>query len=327
MFRLLPFFIFLSSPLFCAFDVSLKDLVSIHGVKKNYITGIGLVVGLPGTGDKTSKLTEKSLKQFLNYTGNNSHQFNLQTKNTAMVALSAELNGLQTQGDLVDIQVSSIADADSINNGYLLQSVLKGPDGKIYVVASGVVSSGDKNNARRGLVTDGGILEKSLIEYGNFQSSSEIILNMKRNDIYLINEVLKRVSEKYSDISIEQLNYKKLILKSKQSSFVPLERLVLILKEKFSVQTPAKIVINKNTGLVLVANNVRIDDAYVSLPGLDIQIAGDKKEKIEGILKQNSSVSELASQFNEIGLNSENIITIFKALKSCGAMNADIIVQ
>ena len=129
--------VFILFPLLAQGEVSVKvkDLTFLDGMKENQIFGFGIVVGLPGTGDSRSSLTRSSLRNFLKNLGMEGDNF--VSKNSAAVLVTASLPPYARLGDRVDVKVSSIGDAKSLSGGVLVQSPMKGADGKIYAVAQG----------------------------------------------------------------------------------------------------------------------------------------------------------------------------------------------
>ena len=157
------FFILNSFTAFAEIPVKIKNLSFIDGYKPNQVYGYGLVVGLAGTGDSKSNLTKSSLKNMLNSIG--IQETNPSTKNTAAVMISATIPPHLRLGEKIDVYVSSVGDAKSLNGGILIQSPLKGADGNIYVVAQGKLSfpSGEDRRSSvktSGLIVSGGIVEK-----------------------------------------------------------------------------------------------------------------------------------------------------------------------
>ena len=139
------FYFFLLISHYYAVEVRLKDIARINGIRQNQIVGYGLVVGLAGTGDKMSQMTLQAIK---NYLKNIDVPLNMQAnqiQNIASVFLTAKIPSYSKTGDKLDVTVSSIGNAKSIEGGVLLQSPLKSSDGTIMAVASGIVAFGGKS--------------------------------------------------------------------------------------------------------------------------------------------------------------------------------------
>ena len=158
-----------------AVNVRIGDLVKISGTRDNQITGYGLVVGLPGTGDSRSPLTGESLQNYLNNLGVDSKIKIKDTRNVASVIISANVPIWSQIGDKIDVTVSSIGDARSLEGGVLLQSPMKAGNGTIIAVASGNLQFGSTDdsgkragNSKRnqgknaGLIQSGAIIEREI---------------------------------------------------------------------------------------------------------------------------------------------------------------------
>lgn len=312
------------------YEVKLGDLVFVDGIKKNVVTGYGLVVGLSGTGDSRNRLTKKTIHQYLNFVGIQSEIDQLNTKNAAIVAVSAELHGLYEKGDLVDVQVASVGDAISVDNGLLLQTVLKAANGDNYVVAAGVVNVsalGDGANRTRGQVAAGGIVERPLRNGEILENKAQLTLNLKSSSVQSLYKIKELIEKKYLALDSTIVDYKKIKIFHRESKAITFKTLSQLFNEVIPISPSAKIVIDKNSGIVVVANNVKIDSAFISLPGLSIEVEGEDKIQANNVINNNATIQELAQEFNAIGLSPEKIVSIFIALKKSGAINADIITQ
>jgi len=153
------------------FSTKINDVANIVGVRDNQIIGYSLVVGLNKTGDgTTSKFTLQSISNMLKAMNIDMNAVDIKSKNVAAVVVTAKLGSFSRQGDKLDVLVSSIGDAKSLEGGTLLMTPLKGVDGKIYALAQGAVSIGGKNSrgagseshATAGLVFDGAIVEREI---------------------------------------------------------------------------------------------------------------------------------------------------------------------
>ena len=329
-FRLLLIsFLFFLFPLLGNYEARIGDLVFVDGIKKNIVTGYGLVVGLNGTGDRRNRLTRKAINQYLDFIGVQSEIEQLNTRNAATVAVSAELSGLYEKGDLVNVHVASICDAQSIDNGLLLQTVLKSAQGENYVVASGVVnvSPGNKANSTRGQIISGGIVEKPIENRDILEKKSELVLNLKLSSIQNLYRIKELIDENYQELKTTIINYKKVKIHHRQNETITFKTLSQLFDEVISVNPLAKIVIDKNSGIVVAANNIKIDSAFVSLPASSFNLENEDQMRINYVLGNNSTIQELANEFNDLGVSPENIVSIFIALKKSGAINADIITQ
>ncbi|EMO77580.1 flagellar P-ring protein FlgI-like protein [Leptospira kirschneri str. 200801925] len=136
-------------------EFRLKDIARIEGVRENQITGYGIVVGLPGTGDSKTPFTSESMKNYLKNLGVEANLKPDQTRNIASVLITATIPTYSRKGDKLNVVVSSIGDAKSLEGGVLLQSPLKTAGDKTYAVASGVISFGGRQEQERGISSRG----------------------------------------------------------------------------------------------------------------------------------------------------------------------------
>lgn len=325
--RLLVAAVLCLSPVFGEYEVKLRDLATVKGLKKNRLYGYGLVVGLPGTGDGQSGLTRKTLGQFLSYSGIEADDSRLETANVAIVAVTCELTGFAEKGDVVDVQVASIGSAKSIENGLLLQTALKSSAGQTWVVAGGVVGSGAEKQPRRGLIAAGGIVEKSLTAEGVFKENTPVTLVLKSPSFISANAIKEAVEGANPDIAVTIQDYKQVILSPRVPQSLTFKALADILNLGVTVESGATVVIDKNTGVVVGGQDVRVDTSFISMPGLKIAVKEGAPNPLSGVIKGTATVNDLAGEFNNLGIKPAEMISIFLALKRAGALNADVIVQ
>src|SRR6201986_3706500 len=150
----------------------LKDLVDVEGIRDNQLVGYGLVVGLNGTGDslKNAPFTQQSIQTMLERLGVNTRGTTMQTKNIAAVMVTANLPAFAAQGSRIDVSVSAMGDAKSLQGGTLLVTTLFGADGQIYALGQGSVAVGGFSaqgagaSVTRGVPTSGRISNGAIIE-------------------------------------------------------------------------------------------------------------------------------------------------------------------
>jgi len=169
--KYLLFFILCSS---VSFGARIKDIAMLKGARNNQLFGYGLVVGLPGTGDKANELTENSMGLILKGLGIDTKSQKLDTKNAAIVVVSSTLPPFSKVGQQLDVSLASIGTAASLDQGTLMMTPLKGPDGKIYAMAQGKAivmkkeargggaSGGAAANMVSATIPNGAMLEKEI---------------------------------------------------------------------------------------------------------------------------------------------------------------------
>jgi len=345
----------------------IKDIVDIQGLRSNPVTGVGLVIGLAGTGD-SGVLSRQMLTNMLRDSGLVLNPSDLTGGNIAVVWVTAELGPFAREGSRIDVDVSAIGDAKSLQGGKLLPTPLKGLDGQVYAIADGGVSIGGwtaagdkasitKNHQTVGRIPDGAVVEKeeiaTFVEY--IGGHRLITLNLRNSDFSTAEQISKAINRDYAnsavvvDAGTVTVKVASEISEEDIAGFI-----VNITKHEVKVDVPAVVVINERTGTIVVGENVGISAVAISQGSLVIKIkempivsqptapfsdAGDTKvvqdtliavEENEGHLipmSRSVTVSELAKSLNGIGATPTDLIAIFNALKKAGALQAKLVIM
>ncbi len=349
--------IFFFSNTALSLEVNLRDLVQIEGIRGNQLYGLGLVVGLNGTGDKM-KITPQMLKNLI-AKFNINPDISIKTKNIASVMVTAELPPFARPGDRIDVTVSSIGDAKSLQGGVLLQTPLKGADGNVYVVAQGPVSVGgfafqtggagtQKNFPTVGRVVRGGIVENNTKT--NFVVGGKIRLILRNPDFTTASEIARAINRKFNSILADALNPGEvevnIPLKYKRS---PVEFISILENLKVKPHSRAKIVVNERTGTIVIGEDVKISKVAIAHGNISVMIqetpqvsqppplsGGTTQTVTQGavnvaekkahfvLLPGEATVKELVDALNDIGATPQDIISILQAIKEAGALHADL---
>lgn len=341
----------------------LKDVVNFEGIRENMLVGYGLVVGLNGTGDKlnNSVFTEKSLQAFLSRLGVGTMNEKLQVKNVAAVTVTARLPAFARSGSKIDVTISTIGDAKSLEGGTLVATPLMGADGEMYAVAQGPVSiggftaGGEGASVTKGVPTTGTIPNGAIVEREvNFvlNNMSYINLALKNPDLTTAKMIENKINEKLGD------KYANATDPGTVSLMIPLEytRSVAALLaeiELLNVETdqPAKIIIDEKTGTVVMNETVKIDPVAVAQGNLVVTVlktpiisqpnplAPDSAqtviaegtsvdvEEIKGniaLLNGNANLGDLVTALNTLGVSTRDLITILQTIKQAGALQAEV---
>ena len=312
-------------------SVRLKNLCFIDGYKSNQVFGYGMVVGLQGTGDSKSNLTRTSMKNLLKSLG--LQETNPLTRNSAAVIISAEIPASLRVGDRVDVYVSSIGDAKSLEGGVLVQSPLKGADGVIYVVAQGKISIQGNDNRRgvktTGIISGGGIAEREI--------KPEFLVKTQDNKeaIYLVlndwnystaDKIIKSLQKKLKNSTVTLAENGRIMVTVPADT--PLAEFVATIENSEIVpDLKATVVINEKDGTIVTGGNVVISEAMVSRRGMIIEIENSEKKSSAGYIKDSTTVQELVESLNSVGASTSDIIAILKALKDSGALHAELIIK
>ena len=308
--------------------VKVRDLTYFDGLKDNQIFGFGLVVGLQGTGDTKSVLTSSSLQNLLKNIGLDTEE-QLNSRNVAAVLITAKLPPFVRVGDRIDVTISSIGNAKSLEGGILIQSPLKGANGKVYLVAQGpvTVGTGDKRHKAvktNGHITNGGIVEEPIVP--QFIDKGSVVLVLKNWNFYIANEIIKAINRKFPDSKPALEQGGKISLKLPQKESLP-QFLADIEKLEIEPGSMARVVINEKDGTIVMGGDVRISEVLVSKEGLSVKIEGSEKHNTVSHLKEAGTIKELVDSLNFIGAPTRDIISIIKAIKEAGALHAELIIK
>jgi flagellar P-ring protein precursor FlgI len=305
----------------------LKDLMTVKGVRDNPIIGYGLVIGLNGTGDGGGEITNKSLKRMFQKLGLNP-QNEVSSKNVAAVIVTAKLPPFARQGQKLDVTISSIGDANSLAGGTLLVTPLKAGDGEIYAIAAGPMSIGGlqkgKAFATTGTIPNGATVENEVKV--DFDKKKSLRFSLNHPDFTTAARVQKIINQelggKYANAK-DAATIDVIIPFQYQRSVVQL----LAIVENFKVNTDSatKIVINERTGTIVAGGEVKLTPVAISHGDLTIEVKGEGETGKEGgnslyFIDQKTTLNELVKVLNAFGATPEDLISIFKALKSNGSL-------
>jgi flagellar P-ring protein FlgI len=343
----------------------LKDVVDFEGVRDNMLVGYGLVVGLNGSGDTltNSPFTERSLIGMLERLGvnENSDFATIKTKNIAAVMVTATLPPFAAQGARIDVTVGTMGDAKSLQGGVLLVTPLQGADGEVYAVAQGAVSSGfsatgsSGSSVTRGVPTSGRISNGAIVEREvNFHLAdlTSMRLTLRNPDFTTsqrvadaINKYMKRKVADPVDSAAVRLT----VPPERRGDVVGLMTEI----EQLPVQPDqiARVVIDENSGVIVMGENVHINTVAIAqgnltirisetpqvsqpapfsqggtttvVPRTDISIDEGKDNKL-AMLKSGVSLQELVQGLNALGIGPRDMISILQSIKASGALQADL---
>ena len=263
----------------------IKDIVDIQGLRSNPLTGVGLIIGLASTGDSTI-LSRQMLTNMLRDSGLVLSPSDLTGGNIAVVWVTAELGPFAREGSRIDVDVSAIGDAKSLQGGKLLPTPLKGLDGQVYAIADGGVSIGGwtaagdkasitKNHQTVGRIPGGAVVEKeeiaTFVEYiGGYRL---ITLNLRNSDFSTAEQISKAINQDYAnstvvvDAGTVKVRVPDEISQAEIASFI-----VDITKHEVKVDVPAIVVINERTGTIVIGENVGISAVAISQGSLVVKI-------------------------------------------------------
>lgn len=316
----------------------IKDLVEIRGVRSNQLVGFGLVVGLQGTGDsKQSLATNRAVANMLTRLGQTVTPADVTTKNIAAVAVTAELPAFARVGDRINIRLSSIGDAGSLEGGTLLTTPLSGADDLVYAVAQGSVSmgtamagveggSGSKSTASKTV----GMLNSATVEREfdqSFVHNGTVELSLRNADFTTASRVSKAVNEYFGEFLADAVNagLVKVRVPSKVvgNASYPVVSFVSSLEQiRVEADSRAVVIVNERTGTVIGGSNVSISPVAISHGGLEIVVK--KKAGYVGEIPATTTVGELVSALNALGAGPKDLVSILQALDAAKALKAEL---
>lgn len=342
-----------------AWAVRLKDIATFGGVRNNDLVGYGLVVGLPGTGDKSgSRFTVQSMANMLESMGVKVDRAALKPKNVAAVMVTVKMPASARPGSRLDATVSSVGDAASLLGGVLLLTPLKGVDGNVYALCQGPLAvggfsaGGDAASATKNITTVGRIPGGAVVERSvpfDFNEQREVAIQLAVEDFSTAKQVTDSLNRSLggqyasaSDASTVRLQ----VPPQYQGNIVPL----MASLENLEVRpdSRAKVVVDEKTGTVVLGANVTLSRVAVSHGNLNVIVAeqpqvsqpgafaqgrtvvtpstqlGVREEQRRLILMDGASIQELVDGLNAIGATPRDLISILRTMKSAGSLHADL---
>ncbi len=346
-------------------SVRVKDLADIEGVRSNQLVGYGLVVGLNKTGDKVQQnlYARQTLQNLLERMGISTEATGLKPENIATVLVTGNLPPFVRQGMKIDVTVSSIGDAKSLQGGTLIMTPLKGVDGQIYAVAQGSVSIGgisagnqgnsvEINHPTVGRLPNGATVERTVPM--ELAANNQLNLILRNDDFSTAAKLNQVINAKFGAGTSRALDGRNIEVKLPESfadnrvGFIAEMENLRLTPEKI-----AKIIINERTGTIIMGREVRIAAVAISQGGVTVRIGTEyevsqpsilsktgetevvpkttvdveEKKADSIILPDGATIDEVVRGLRALGVSARDTISILQAIKSAGAMNADLEMQ
>ncbi|GIK50739.1 MAG: flagellar basal body P-ring protein FlgI [Hyphomonadaceae bacterium] len=341
----------------------IKDVADFEGVRENQLVGYGLVVGLNGTGDslRNSPFTRQSLAAMLERLGVNASSGNLNTRNVAAVMVTANLPPFASQGSRIDVTVSALGDARSLAGGQLLVTPLMGADQQVYAVAQGPLAIGgfsasgqSGSSVTRGVPTAGRIASGALVEREidfDIAAQIELRLALRNPDFTTARRIAAAINGAVGVEAARAANPGTVVLRRPADYAGDMVSLVGRIENlEVEVDTPARIVIDESSGIVVMGENVKVSTVAIAQGNLTISIQEDPfvsqpapfSRGGETVVVPSSSVNveeeegglvivpggvplrQLVNGLNALGVTPRDMISILQALKAAGAIQAEI---
>lgn len=323
----------------CLFGEKIGDIANIVGVRDNQLIGYGLVIGLNGTGDKTSsKFTMQSVANMLESMNVKVSPEDIKSKNVAAVMITTTLPAFARQGDKLDIQIASIGDAKSIEGGTLILTPLSAVDGNIYAVAQGNVTLGSSENALSGVISNGATVEKE-VPYDLFNKNG-LTLSLKQTNFQNAIKVQNILNKTFGEGLAKAIDPRTIkVLKPEGLSTI--EFLALVQEINIDYSNRERIIIDEKSGIIVAGVDIIVHPVVVSSGDLTIKVTKeflDEKDsqKIDNdaLLNPNynlisangkpTTISSVVRALQKMGIKPKTMISILSAMKQSGAISAEI---
>ncbi|WRG05840.1 flagellar basal body P-ring protein FlgI [Helicobacter pylori] len=316
------------------------DIASVVGVRDNQLIGYGLVIGLNGTGDKSgSKFTMQSISNMLESVNVKISADDIKSKNVAAVMITASLPPFARQGDKIDIHISSIGDAKSIQGGTLVMTPLNAVDGNIYALAQGAIVSGNSSNLLSANIINGATIERE-VSYDLFHKNA-MTLSLKnpnfKNAIQVQNTLNKVFGNKVA-IALDPKTIQ--ITRPERLSMV--EFLALVQEIPINYSAKNKIIVDEKSGTIVSGVDIIVHPIVVTSQDITLKITkeplNDSKntqdldnnmslDTVHNTLSSNGksiTIAGVVKALQKIGVSAKGMVSILQALKKSGAISAEM---
>ncbi|SLN13681.1 Flagellar P-ring protein precursor [Aquimixticola soesokkakensis] len=345
--------------------VRIKDLVEFDGVRGNDLVGYGLVVGLNGTGDglRNAPFTEEIMSNILERLGVNVTGEQFRPKNVAAVFVTATLPPFSRAGSKIDITISAIGDAKSLLGGTLVMTPLNAADGEIYAVAQGTIiaggatAGGDGATVTQGVPTAGVIPSGARVEREiefDFTQMKSIRLALRSPDFTTAERIERAINRDFGRVVSRMLDSGTVVLDiAATRALSPAHALGRVENINVEPQRKARVVVDQASGTIVMGEDVRISRVAVSQGNLTLRVAEDpvvvqpnpfaegqtivvprtnaaiQEEPGIGLAEvaDGTSLSEVVSGLNALGVSPRDMIDILKSINAAGALHAEFLVR
>ncbi|MBT3358860.1 MAG: flagellar basal body P-ring protein FlgI [Rhodospirillales bacterium] len=341
----------------------IKDIVTFEGIRDNPLVGYGLVVGLNGTGDELADghFTKQSLQAMLNRLGVKPTDTGLDSDNVAAVMVTANFPGFARQGMRIDVTVSALGDADSLLGGTLLVTPLLGADGEVYAVAQGQLAvggftaGGDAETVTKGVPTSARIANGAIVEREiefDLARMKSVELTLRNPDFTTARRISQAINAFLGTASARPSDPTTVNVKVPQHYGGQVVNLLTDIEQlRIEPDQQARVIIDEQSGIIVMGENVRISTVAIAQGSLTIRVtetdqvsqpgpfaevgttttvdrtdvAVDEGEENQlAVLEPGITLQELVNGLNAMGIGPRDMITILQAIKSAGALQAKI---
>ncbi len=345
-------------------QVRIKDIVDVEGVRGNDLVGYGLVIGLDGTGDtiRNSPYTDDALSNLLARLGVNIQGSNFKPNNVAAVVVTASLPAFARKGSRIDVNVSSIGDAKNLSGGTLVMTPLNAADGHVYAVSQGTVlisgfkAKGKATSITEGVPTSGTIPNGARVEKEigfDFNAMHSVRLALRSPDFTTALRLETVINTKTGLMIAHMLDAGTVELNLSGSRTTASRTLAMIENYGLTPAQQARVVVDQRSGTIVLGTHVTISSVAIAKGNLSIRIAetpvvsqpnpfapgqsiilprtsiavSKGKPGNIALVKSTVTLPDLVAGLNALGVTPRDMIDILKAMKTAGALHADLIVQ
>lgn len=341
----------------------IKDIADVEGIRENLLVGYGLVVGLNGTGDtlNNAPFTLQSLTAMLERLGVNTRDSNLKTVNVAAVMVTANLPPFAAQGSRMDVNISALGDANSLQGGTLLVTPLMGADGEVYSVAQGSLAvggftaGGKAATITRGVPTSARIANGAIVEREiefNLADRSSLRLSLRNPDLTTAMRVASAINAFLGTDAALAENTTTIVLTVPHNYDGNIVNLLTEIEQlRIEPDMSARVIIDENSGIIVIGQDVRVSAIAIAqgnltvrvtetpqvsqpapfaengrtavVPRTNVEIDDDADRKL-ALLNNSVSLRDLVNGLNALGVGPRDMITILQAIKAAGALQAEI---
>jgi len=340
--------------------IKIRDLTNIEGVRENPLVGYGMVVGLTQTGDSQQTVfTTQTLANIMQKMGAQIPPATAVVKNVAAVFVTASLPAFARPGTQLDVTVSSVGDAKSLEGGVLLLTPLYGADGQVYAAAQGPIAVGgfaagragatkQMNHPTTGRIPAGGRVERSVAF--DFNRLTPVALLLRESDFSTAGEISDAINREFGhavasarDGGRVEVDPAATGVANLTAALARIENLVV------NVQRRARVVVNERTGTIVMGKDVRLGAVSILHGGFSVQISTEYsvsqpaalssgKTEVVGQTEvqtkespakrleigEGANIDQLVSGLQSMGATARDVISILQAIKAAGALDADL---
>lgn len=314
--------------------VELQNITRVEGVRENQLRGYGIVTGLNGTGDGQLSFLNRSIANSLSELGisvDNPQQATLE--NIAAVLITAKLEPFKSKGDKIDVTVSSVGSAEDLAGGVLMQSPLKGANGKVYAVAQGALTKGGDDEDRHPTtvrIPQGALVEREL-PFEFVEDDDQFSLSLKRSNFTTSTRIANQINERLNrEVAQPQDGGRVKVNIPEEFRENPVEYISMIQNFEVAPKKESRVVVNERTGTVLMGSDVQVRSVSISHDDIQLEVDNGDDAEANGetvVLPESTSINQVVDSLNAVGASTETVVAILEAMDEGDALSAPLVVM